>query len=107
MAKHQCEWCEKTAHWMLVCGTEYKRYSCEGHFDKTRRQSQLDGYDTGTYVGRSDGFVIDNVAFLDPHHVSRISCERCQKEWIATYPAAAKKLECPACGTMTMLEAIE
>jgi hypothetical protein len=57
---HKCEWCEGRSVNRISCEGEYSRYSCNEHYEKTRRLVMLDGRDDTlcTMVYKSDGFEV-------------------------------------------------
>jgi len=40
----------------------------------------------------------------DPHEVSKVKCDLCDKEWIAVRPEGLTELECPNCENMVQFE---
>lgn len=57
----QCEWCELGATHRIAADKGYRRYSCDAHYEKTRRLVMLDGRgdDPVVLVIQSQPFTIE------------------------------------------------
>jgi cytidylate kinase len=45
-----CEWCAAGATYRICASKGYRRYSCDAHYEKTRRLVVLDGRDIDPIV---------------------------------------------------------